>query len=83
MSRKRFYVRVAQPPESPSLTDAEIDAIARILHILGGIPDRPRRIEVAALAVKIAIIEEDEPRWGPLRAACGLGEPLAIRRGDG
>jgi hypothetical protein len=85
MSRKRFYVRSAAPPVSLNLTDAEIDAIARILHILGDIPDRRRMIDVAAMAVKIAVIEEDDPRWGPLRAACGLGErePLATGCGDG
>lgn len=61
------------PPAPPlNLTDAEIDAIARILHTLGDIKDRKRRISVAAMAVKIAVIEEDDPRWGPIRAACGL-----------
>lgn len=73
MSRKRFYIRAATPPAPLALSDAEIDAIARILHVLGDIPDRRRMIDVAAMAVKIAVIEEDEPRWAPLRAACGLG----------
>jgi hypothetical protein len=69
-------------PASFHPTDAELDALARILRELGGIRDRRRRIDVAALAVKIAIIEEDDPKWGPLRAAAGIEDHPSEGRGQ-
>lgn len=41
-----------------NLTDAEIDWIARGLAHLAEIPDWKRRIDLAALVVKIGIIED-------------------------
>jgi hypothetical protein len=61
-------------PSPLHLTDAEFDALARFLRELAGIRDRRRRFDVALLAMKVAIFEEDNPKWGPLRAAAGIEE---------
>lgn len=74
MSRKRFYVRTTALTESAGLDldDAEAAVIVRILRALADVPDAHRRMELAAMAIKIGVIEADEPTWGPLRMACGL-----------
>jgi hypothetical protein len=70
MKTSKGYRHPSAPPLN--LTDEEIEAIARILHILGDIKDRRRGITVAAMAIKIAYMEADNPRWQPIRYACGL-----------
>lgn len=60
------------PPEPLNLTDDEIEVIARILHELGTIPDWRRRVSVAAVAIKIGIMSEDDPMHEAIRKAAGI-----------
>lgn len=68
----KTYQRTTPPPPREPLSDAEIDAVATILHTLGTIPDWRRRIEVAALAIKVGIMSEDDPRHEAIRRAAGI-----------
>lgn len=67
----RTYQR-DKPPEPLNLTDDEIDVLANILHQLGRIPDWKRRIDVAAMAVKIGIIQPEDPRHAEVCRVCGI-----------
>lgn len=69
----RTYKRSTPCPPVPlDLTDDEAIEVVRIVRALGGIKDVNRRIEIAAIAMKIGVIEPDNPEFGPLRVACGL-----------
>lgn len=57
-----------------NLTDHESAVVVAILRQLGEITDPRRRVDVAALAMKIGIIEADNPAFEALRVACGLEE---------
>lgn len=61
-----------KPSEPLNLTGHEIEVIATILHQLGTIPDWRRRIDVAAVAIKIGLMNEDCPMSAKIRKVCGI-----------